>query len=153
LAICEYLENTCSPKLHPQDPWLKALNRAWMEQNGSYFNYFFNMIDAGSMEDFQKARNVLINKLQSLDYAVSGPFFNGNDFALIDAVSAPFMEALRQVEALTECRVFTNLPKLKEWAAQLAQHPSVVNALANNLHDHWYNQLVQRQSFLSQRVR
>lgn len=153
LAICEYLEDTYEPKLHPQDPWLKAANRAWMEQNGGYFGDLFNMIDAGSMEGFQKARNALIDKLQWLDYAVRGPFFNGNGFALIDAVSAPFMEALRQIEELTECRVFTNLPKLKEWAAQLAEHPSVVNALANDLHDHWYNKLVHRQSFLSQRVR
>src|SRR5689334_17901425 len=37
-VICEYLDDTLAPRLHPQDPLQRARHRAWMEFGSSLLN-------------------------------------------------------------------------------------------------------------------
>jgi len=89
LAISEYLDDTASSKLHPQDPWIKALNRAWMEQLGGYFGDLFAVLKASDEQEFEHAKKQLMRQLRWLESVFAGPYFNGDDFAMIDAMAAP----------------------------------------------------------------
>jgi glutathione S-transferase len=43
-AIAEYLDETTEPRLHPNDPALRAINRAWTD----YVPTFANLVTAGA---------------------------------------------------------------------------------------------------------
>jgi glutathione S-transferase len=46
-AIAEYLDETTEPRLHPNDPALRAINRAWTD----YVPTFANLVTAGAYAD------------------------------------------------------------------------------------------------------
>jgi glutathione S-transferase len=150
LAICEYWEEVGEQPLHPQDPWLKALNRAWMEQNGGYFGDLFTILRARNQEAFYDAREQLMNKLISLNEAISGPYFNGEQFALIDAVEAPFLIMLAYLERSVPLSILGELTQLNQYTTKLVQHEAVQNALPSDLTQYWEQKLNQYEGYIAQ---
>src|SRR3954452_256059 len=51
-AIAEYLEETASPRLHPEDPIARARNRAWTDYVSSFASAISNTMYADSEADF-----------------------------------------------------------------------------------------------------
>jgi glutathione S-transferase len=59
----------------------------------------------------------------------AGPFFAGERFSLVDAVFAPVFRYFDLFDELTEHGIFTNVPKVRAWRAELAKRPSVRSAV------------------------
>ena len=127
-AITEYLDETTAPRLHPEDPVERAINRAWIE----YMPTFVDLTSAHAYTDneagFDKAAAEVATPFGKLEKALArqgkGPFFNGERYSLVDAAYAPFLQRHLFLERIRKIGQIDKFPRLKAWAEALAQRPS-----------------------------
>src|SRR5690242_20638751 len=87
-AIAEYLDETIAPRLHPEDPVQRAINRAWTD----YVPAFSDMVtgqayaeDEAEYKDEIAQIPVAFERLErALTTQGAGPFFNGAKYSLVD---------------------------------------------------------------------
>lgn len=125
-VIMEYLDEVNPPSLHPTDPLRKAQNRAWMEFASTLlFGLHRLAIGAKDATEFSAQRDELRQKLTRLAPQVTGPYFNGAAFALVDAAFAPFFLRLSLLEQWHPLGLLEELPQLQAWSAALLARPAV----------------------------
>jgi len=125
-VIAEYLDETRSPALHPADPLRRAKNRAWVEFSSEVLMTQLRMLMSKEQHSFDEMRAALGDKLAIFEAVLGdGPFFNGSDFALIDAAFAPGFMRLVEVEKLLPMESFDGLPKVKRYSDALLERTSV----------------------------
>ncbi len=126
-VICEYLDEVTPPSLHPARPVQKAMNRAWIEFASeltfAQFRYFTAQTAAGRDSECAQLRNKLELLEKQLD--APGPFFNGADFALVDAVFAPTLARMHVMQPYLAPSVLAGLEKLTRWQDALLARTSV----------------------------
>jgi glutathione S-transferase len=130
-VICEYLDETVAPRLHPADALARAQHRGWMEFSSQCLNTIaglYNAADAAALR--AKARD-LHGKFVTLEAALNQPpYFAGARFSLVDAVFAPVFRYFDVLDTIADFGVFTDTPKVRAWRAALAARESVRNAVA-----------------------
>ncbi|WP_341905724.1 glutathione S-transferase family protein [Polaromonas sp. YR568] len=134
-AICEYLDDTLLPRLHPADALQRAQHRGWMEFGSSVVDdiaAFYNAADAGALE---ARRQAIAGKFLQVEQALhpSGPYFSGAAFTLVDAVFGPVFRYFDVLEGLGESGFLPDpdrAPRVHAWRAALAQRPSMQRAVS-----------------------
>jgi glutathione S-transferase len=127
-AIAEYLDETTVPRLHPGDPVLRAINRAWTD----YVPTFASAVTAtGYAEDeaaFKAAAEKISLPFERLERALekqgAGPFFNGAKYSLVDAAYAPFLQRYLFLDRVRPLGTIEKFPRLKAWTDALMARPS-----------------------------
>lgn len=133
-VIQEYVDEITPPSLHPQDPFVKAKNRAWMAFGGELNGILFKMTRAETQEQFESLKSDMHDKLAQLEKVHSGEvFFNGNDFCLIDAAFAPLFMRLNIISDLCGVNFIGDLPKMKAWSKSLLDRPCVKDSVVEEL--------------------
>jgi glutathione S-transferase len=122
-AIAEYLDDTIQPRLHPEDPIDRAINRAWTDYIPT-FSKSLGAIAAAATEDaLASAREEVAKAFARLDEALKkqgdGPYFNGERYALVDAGYAPFLQRYLIVEELAGDALSQDFPAVRRWAEAL----------------------------------
>ena len=130
-VICEYIEETqAGLKLHPADALKRAEHRAWMEFGSAVLGDLWGLETTTDPATFESKRQALVAKFARVEVALSaGPFFAGERFSLVDAVFAPVFRYFDLFDELAEHGIFTNVPKVRAWRAELAKRPSVRSAV------------------------
>jgi glutathione S-transferase len=129
-VILEYLEDTEAPTLHPADPLRRAQHRAWIEFGSAVLNDIWGFYTARDAAALEGKRLALRDKFERLEAALgSGPWFDGADFGLVDAVFGPVFRYWEVFDAIADFGIFTGLPKVQAWRAALARRPSVQGAV------------------------
>lgn len=129
-VICEYLDETHAPRLHPDAPLARARHRAWIEFASALLSAIAAFYNAGDDEALAARGQDLRARLSTLEGALGdGPWFDGARFSLVDAAFAPVWRYFDAFEAVGEFRFFADLPKLARWRAALARRPSVREAV------------------------
>jgi len=150
-AINEYLDDTCPPTLHPIDPILRARNRAWVEIanqiSTSQFGFTMAKEESGYRENLEKISPLLNRLEQQLD---RGPFFNGTEFALIDAVFAPFFTRQQMLESWFGIGLIDPFPKVNDYGNFLLARDSVDNSVVADYAEIYRQRLEQDQVWLCQ---
>ena len=127
-AISEYLDDTVAPRLHPEDPVARAVNRAWIDYMPSFVDQTSAHAYVDSEEEFDKAAAQIPVPFERLEKALekqgSGPFFNGAPYSLVDAAYAPFLQRHLFLERIRRVGQIEKFPRLKAWAEALAARPS-----------------------------
>jgi glutathione S-transferase len=126
LVICEYLDETNPPSLHPADPLRRAVNRAWGEFSGELLVDLYRLSlapEAGEMETHRQAAREKLERLQGV--LSGGPFFNGPDFALVDAAFAPAFLRIALLHELHPLDLLDGLAGVQRWSAALLARKSV----------------------------
>lgn len=128
-VICEFLDETLAPRLHPDDPLERARHRAWMEFGSSLLNTiaaFYNAKDADSLAIQVKQ---IRWRLEQLEAALgAGPLFEENRFSLVDAVFGPVFRYFDVFDGIRDFLFFEGLPRVTAWRHTLALRPSVREA-------------------------
>jgi glutathione S-transferase len=127
-AIAEYLDETIAPRLHPEDPVLRALNRAWND----YVPTFASSVTATGYAQDEAAYKASAEKIpaaferleQALEKQGAGPFFNGPKYSLVDASYAPFLQRYYFLDRVKPLGIIEKFPRLKAWADTLLKRPS-----------------------------
>jgi glutathione S-transferase len=127
-AIAEYLDETVAPRLHPDDPVARAVNRAWTD----YIPTFAEGVTGCAYADNEAAYNAAVAKIpvafERLETALgkqgSGPLFNGAAYSLVDAAYAPFLQRYFFLDRIRPIGLIEKYPRLKAWAETLMARPS-----------------------------
>jgi glutathione S-transferase len=127
-AIAEYLDETVSPRLHPENPVERAVNRAWTDYVPTFAATVTGAAYADTEADYEKAVAeipVPFERLQrALEKQGSGPFFNGSRYSLVDAAYAPFLQRYSFLDRVRKIGHIEKFPRLKTWAETLIARPS-----------------------------
>jgi glutathione S-transferase len=153
-VICEYLDETLAPRLHPADPLQRARHRAWMEFGSAVLNTIGSYYTAVDADRLQAQREVLLHRFAQLEVALDarGPWFAGPGFSLVDAVFAPVFRYFDAFEAIGEASCFGATPRLRAWRFALAARPSVRAAVLPDYPQRLLGFLRQRASELARRT-
>lgn len=152
-VICEYLEETALPRLHPANALQRAQHRSWMEFGSALLNAigsFYNAADETALV----ARAVDIRaRLVQLEAALGeGPHFAGESFSVVDAVFGPVFRYFDVFDAIDDFGFWSGLPKVRRWRRALAIRPSVAVAAHQNYQELLRQFLLARRSALSRRM-
>jgi glutathione S-transferase len=149
-VICEYLDDTLAPRLHPQDPLRRARHRAWMEFGSAVLNGIAGFYNAPDDAALQARRRELVQRIETLEAALgAGPFFEGERFSMVDAVFGPVFRYFDTFERIADFGFFDATPKVRAWRRALAQRPSVRDAVARDYDARLLEFLRQRGSALA----
>nr|WP_233582968.1 glutathione S-transferase family protein [Candidimonas sp. SYP-B2681] len=152
-VICEYLDETFGPRLHPDAPMARAKHRAWMEFSSSLLNTIGSFYNAKEADGMAIQGRQIRHRLEQLEAALgTGPFFDGSNFSLVDAVFGPVFRYFDVFDAVKDFRFFDALPKVGAWRAQLAKRPSVREAVHEQYPEQLRDFLRARNSALSRLV-
>jgi glutathione S-transferase len=154
-VICEYLEETQPPRLHPADPLQRARHRAWMEFGSNVLNSVWAYYTAADAAALDRQRGILLDRFGQLEEVLhdAGPYFAGPAFGLVDAVFAPVFRYFDAFEAIGEAGFFLHAPRVRAWRAALAARASVQAAVLPDYPERLLRFLGSRGSELSSRVR
>ncbi len=150
-VICEYLDETLAPRLHPEDALARAKERAFMEFGsailGDLWGYQMARDDAAFLA---KAKDIDA-KLQRVESTLGeGPWFRGTSFGFVDAVFAPIFRIFAALDPIRDTGLFRDKPRVSAWRAALLARPSVVGAVQADFPARLMVFLEQQGSFLPQ---
>jgi glutathione S-transferase len=156
-AIAEYLDETAQPRLHPEDPLVRARNRAWTDFVPTFASAISSAMYADSEEEFAAKAAKISGAFGKLEEALAqrgnaGPYFNGPKFSLVDAAYAPFLQRYTFMDRLRPVGIIEKFPLLAKWRDALLASPAVKASTVSNIEAVWQENLILRKRWLSKFV-
>lgn len=149
-AICEYLDETTLPRLHPSDPLPRARHRAWIEFGSALLNTIAGFYNAQDEPALFRAAADIHSRLAQVELMLDlPPYFDGKNFCIVDAAFAPIFRYFDAFEQIGEFGLLTELAKVQAWRAILAKRPSVQAAVSSRYPQLLVSFLQHRSSALS----
>ena len=153
-AINEYLVETIAPRLHPEDPVERAINRAWTDYVPTFASAVTATAYADTEADYNKAADqipVLFERLEkALERQGSGPFFNGAKYSLVDAAYAPFLQRYVFLDRVQKLGHIDKFPRLKAWCEALLGRQSTHSFASAEFEAMYRDGLRRRNKWISQ---
>ena len=136
-AIAEFLDETVSPRLHPEDPIERARNRAWTDFVSSFARALNGVYYTKTREEMEDGLAKAPKTIERLEEALTrqrdlnhGPYFNGPNLSLVDCAYAPFLQRFLIADGYLRTGLLDNFPKVKKWADALLSNETVIGAVA-----------------------
>lgn len=129
-VICEYLDETMPPRLHPAHPLRRARHRAWMEFGSALLNSiaaFYNAADEAALA--ARAAEIRARFVQLEAALGDGPYFAGASFSIVDAAFGPVFRYFDVFDAIGNFAFCDGLSKLQRWRGVLASRRSAAEAV------------------------
>lgn len=152
-VICEYLEDTEQPRLHPAHPLERALHRAWMEFASATLNAIWSFYTAPDEDTLRQRASGIAGMFRTLEAALGdGPYFAGAGFSVVDAAFAPVFRYFDLFDTIADFGFLAAAPRVAAWRRQLAARDSVKRAVAADYPELLREFVRQRGSALSRRL-
>lgn len=153
-VICEYLDDTTLPRLHPANALERARHRSWMEFGSGVLNLIGAFYNAPDEEALQARAADIRERFRQLESALGpGPFFGGEAFSIVDAVFGPVFRYFDVIDTIADFGFWNDLPRVQQWRQALAARPSIRQAVSAQYPERLLAFLVERGSALSRRHR
>lgn len=154
-AIAEFLDEVVEPRLAPQDPIMRAYNRAWTDFTGNWAKALNQVTYAKTVEEHASALNELPLTLQKLEDALSrrstnGPYFNDENISLVDAAYAPFIMRFEIVEGINPTNILKQYPNISAWSDALMDNEFVINSVPNDFSEVYQVNLYNRKTLAAE---
>lgn len=155
-AICEFLDETAPPRLHPEDAVARAVNRAWIEYMPTFMDIISAHAYAADEASFEQAAARIPAAFEKLEAAIGrqggGPFFNGARYSLVDAAYAPFLQRHLFLERIKRLCHIDRFPRVRAWADAIVAR-STTHSFPPAEYETMYRDMVKRRgSWMSQFV-
>ena len=152
-VICEYLDDTVAPRLHPADALARARHRGWIEFGSAVLNQIAGFYNAQDEAGLELQRLALRRRFEQLEATLgAGPYFAGTEVCIVDAAFAPVYRYFDVFETLGDWHFFDGLPRVQRWRAALAAQPTMRNAVVADYPALLHEFIARRGSALSARV-
>ena len=130
-VILEYLEDTQAKSLHPAAALARAEHRGWIEFGSAVLNDIAGLYTAPDDAAFKAKVFQLESRFARLEArVVAAPWFDGEQFSLVDAVFAPVFRYFDVFDEIADFGILGGKPKLARWRNSLAARPSVRAAVS-----------------------
>jgi len=151
-VINEYIDEAYQPMLHPEDLLLKAINRSWIEFSNNISLYTFELTIKERKNDFENILEELLKGFDLVeDYLSAKPFFNGEQFSLVDSSYAPIFQRLEFLAQIYKPIISSKRhPKLVKWKDSLLSLNAVKCSTVEEIQNLYYQLLWTRQGYISQ---
>ena len=154
-AIAEFLDEVVEPRLAPQDPIMRAYNRAWTDFTGNWAKALNQVTYAKTAEEHASALNELPLTLQKLEDALSrrsnnGPYFNDENISLVDAAYAPFIMRFEIVEGINPTNILKQYPNISAWSDALMDNEFVISSVPNDFSEVYQVNLYNRKTLAAE---
>ena len=139
-------------RLHPENLLIKAQNRSWMEFCNNIFMATFRLTINESQSEFEQTLSTQMNNFDQLEkILINQPFFNGENFSLVDATYAPTFQRLQYLHQL-HGSIFDKKrhPKIVKWKNKLLSLAEVKRSCVSEIEEIYYKLLWTRQGFITQ---
>ena len=155
-AIAEYLDETVAPRLHPEDPVTRAINRAWTDYVPTFADIVTGTAYADTEADYDKVAAKIPVPFERLEKALArqggGPFFNGARYSLVDAAYAPFFQRYYFLDRIRPLGHIEKFPRLEAWAKALIARPSTHSFPLDEFEALYRRNVKRRNKYISQFV-
>lgn len=152
-VICEHLEETALPRLHPASALQRAQHRAWMEFGSALLNLIAAFYNAADEPDLLARAAEIHARLGQIEVVLGeGPYFAGAPFSIVDAVFGPVFRYFEVFDAIGQFGFWDDLPKVQRWRHAVAARPSVAEAVRPEYPELLRRFLLARRSALSRRM-
>ncbi len=155
-VICDYLDETRAPALHPAAPLARARHRAWVEVASATLNTIWQLYTARDDAAFDTARRALRQRAEQLESELGargpGPWFAGAAFSIVDAAFGPVWRYFEVIDGIVDTGVFDGLPRLGAWREALASRPAVRDAVRSDYPQRLREFIVRQRGVLGQRA-
>jgi glutathione S-transferase len=152
-VICEYLDETEAPRLHPADALRRARHRAWMEFGSALLNAIGTLYNAADDAALAAAAKDIHRRFAQIEAVLGeGPWFDGEAFGLVDAAFGPVFRYLDVFDDIGDFGFMDAMPRVARWRAALAQRPSVRGAVGADYPARLLAFVRARNSALSRRI-
>lgn len=132
-VILEYLEETQPNPLHPADPLTRAEHRAWTEFGSTILNDIWGFYVAPDPASFEVKARMLATRFDQLERRLgAGPYFDGPQSSLVDAVFAPVFRYFDVFDMIGAFGVLSDKPRVVAWRTALAARSSVKSAVGDD---------------------
>jgi glutathione S-transferase len=152
-VIAEYLDEISGAPMLPDDSLERARHRAWIEFASATLNNIGQLYSAIDHASFEQARSQLRGRLEQVEKALTGPWFGGATFGLVDAAFGPALRYLDAFRAYSGLDLTEGLPAIIDWAALLASRKSIREAVTANYPELLVNFVRGKGSFLGMLLR
>ena len=151
-VINEYIDEAYPPKLHPEDLLIKAINRSWIEFCNNISLYTFQLSIKVSEDEFKDTLELMLNDFDLVESCLEDPpFFNGQQFSLVDSSYAPVFQRLYFLEQIYKPIITSKRhPKLVIWKDNLLSLEAVKHSAVEDIQSLYYKLLWTRQGHISQ---
>ena len=149
-VISEFANDISENDLHPSNAIQKAKNRAWIQFSSSMFDDLFNLV-TGDKETYAKAKESLFAKFAKVEVVKgTGTFFNGADFAMIDAAFAPIFMRLSWINEFTDNALsFNEFNNLSAGSEAILSVDEAKDSVSEGIDDVYYSNIEAREGYLS----
>ena len=152
-VICEYLDETASPPLHPQDALARARHRGWVEFASGLLNAIGGFYNAPDEEALMTRSADIRRRFEQLEIELTeAPYFGGEHFTMVDAAFGPVFRYVDVFEQFEDFGFFARTPRVRAWRAALAARASVQHAVGPGYPALLRAFLLARHSALSRRI-
>lgn len=128
-VINEYLDETFGPRLLPEDPVLRAQNRAWTLYAFGVLLEQGNIMMVRRSEEYEAGLHTVLESYAKIEIALRGPYFNGEDISLVDFTYAPILVRQDILDRHYGTNVINQFEKISTWAKLLIERPSVKSSV------------------------
>ncbi len=152
-AIAEYLDETVSPQLHPEDAITRARHRAWTDYVPT-FSAGISVYYAKSADDVSARLDGARTHLAKISGALAsdakpGPYFGGETLCLVDAAYAPFLQRFAFADQWLNTGLLAEYPDVAAWQQALSEHPAVQGSVPDNFEEEFVGNLKRRELYVA----
>ena len=152
-VICEYLDETIEPRLHPSAALERAINRAWIEYassiTGALTRYSFCESEIELSEKLDELQRLLGRLEELLIDRGQSPFFNGEHFSITDAAYAPFATRYFVLEKYLPTNLLEHYPHVKDYLGILNRRNSVTRSIIDDFDIEYGKRIMAKDGFLA----
>ena len=154
-AIAEFLDEMVPPRLHPEDPFKRARNRAWTDFVPDFSAGLGGVYYARDKTALANGIEVARGRLAKLEEALAnergndGPYFNGAELCLVDAAYAPFLQRYAFVETRLGCGLLNEFPLVRAWSDALLANERVIGSVADTFEREFISALHRRGAMIA----
>lgn len=149
--INEYLDDVTPGTLRPRDPLKLAQNRAWIEFGSTCIVDQYMLGMKKDKQDYEQHIEKSLKNLDTLEKQLSDrPYFNGDQFSLVDAAYAPLMmryDILNRHAGIFDDKKF---PRISSWSKQLLTMDAVKKSVVDDFDVRYLGVLKKQNGYAAQ---
>lgn len=128
-VICEFLNESYAPSLHPESALKRAKHRAYIEFSSSLMGMMYATSLSKTEAEYIKQRKMLQQELAKFEpFLTAEGYFEGFELCLVDVTIAPLFMRLALLDHAVPLEL-PELPKIKAWSDRLLALPAVQNSV------------------------